>query len=79
MLRVSVTDNGIGIKKEDISKIFDQDRLYTTYGTGNEKGSGLGLIICREFVELNGGIINVESRENKGTTFSFTLPLKHDQ
>lgn len=76
ILVVKVKDNGVGIKKENLQLLFGSDIHFTTFGTGNEKGSGLGLKICREFVEINGGEIWVESTENKGTSFYFTLPLK---
>lgn len=72
---VSVKDNGIGISKENLSRLFDQHQHPTTKGTANEKGTGLGLMLCKEFVERNGGRIWVESRKDDGTTFFFTLPL----
>lgn len=73
-IQVSISDNGLGIKPENLSKLFDRNVQFTTYGTNREKGSGLGLLICKEFVELGGGKIWVESKEEKGSTFSFTLP-----
>jgi signal transduction histidine kinase len=76
MLVVSIEDRGVGIKKENQQLLFGKDFHFTTYGTKNEKGSGLGLKICREFVEINGGKIWVESKKNKGTVFCFTLLLK---
>jgi signal transduction histidine kinase len=71
---ISVRDNGIGIKPEVLSILFDKTAPYTTRGTANEKGTGLGLILCKEFVEKNGGKIWVESHEGDGSTFWFTLP-----
>lgn len=71
---VSVRDNGIGMNSEIQKKLFDKINPYSTRGTANEKGTGLGLILCKEFVEKNGGRIWVESEENKGSTFWFTLP-----
>jgi two-component system sensor histidine kinase/response regulator len=76
ILVITVEDNGVGIKKENLQLLFGSDIHFTTFGTGNEKGSGLGLKICKEFVEINGGEIWVESTENKGTSFRFSLPLK---
>lgn len=78
IVKISVTDNGIGISPEVISKIFDsqETNLISTYGTENEKGTGLGLSLCKEMVENNGGEIWVESKINKGSTFYFTLPKK---
>ncbi|MEM6755381.1 MAG: HAMP domain-containing sensor histidine kinase, partial [Cyanobacteria bacterium P01_C01_bin.38] len=70
---VSVKDNGVGMGTDQISKIFDTNVLYTTKGTANEKGTGLGLKLCKEFVEKMGGTIWVESEEDKGSTFNFTL------
>ncbi|MCB2220408.1 MAG: HAMP domain-containing histidine kinase [Bacteroidetes bacterium] len=71
---VVVRDNGVGIPSEGIEKIFRSDVVYSTNGTSMEGGTGLGLILCRDFVEKNGGEIWVESEENKGSTFRFTLP-----
>lgn len=72
--RISITDNGIGIEKKDAEKLFLIDSNPTTIGTSQEKGTGLGLILCKEFVERNGGHIWVESTLGKGSTFSFTIP-----
>jgi PAS domain S-box-containing protein len=71
--RISVKDNGVGIKQEHKGKLFRIESSYSTPGTGNEKGTGLGLILCKEFVEKLGGNIWVESQEGKGTTFHFTV------
>ncbi|WKN45838.1 ATP-binding protein [Tunicatimonas pelagia] len=69
---VSVVDTGIGMSSEDINRLF-QLKEHTTYGTDNEKGTGLGLILCQEFVEVNGGRIWVESEQGIGSMFHFTL------
>jgi signal transduction histidine kinase len=71
---ITVKDTGIGMKPEVIKILFDKTAPYTTRGTANEKGTGLGLILCKEFVEKNGGKIWVESKEGQGSTFFFTLP-----
>jgi signal transduction histidine kinase len=71
---VSVEDNGVGITGDNLQKLFRIDGKVKTSGTMNEQGTGLGLIICREFIELNGGKIWVESEAGKGSRFSFTLP-----
>ena len=71
---VSVKDNGVGMATEVLTILFDKTSPYTTRGTANEKGTGLGLILCKEFVEKNGGRIWVESAEDYGSTFYFTLP-----
>lgn len=71
---VYIKDSGIGMSKEVIEILFDKTAPYTTRGTANEKGTGLGLILCKEFVEKNGGKIWVESVEGSGSTFWFTLP-----
>jgi len=75
-IEISVHDNGVGIPKENIDNLFKIETSFTTYGTEKEKGSGLGLIICKELIVKNGGTIRVESTEDKETTFYFTLPLK---
>jgi PAS domain S-box-containing protein len=75
-IEISVKDSGVGIPKESIGNLFKIETSFTTYGTEKEKGSGLGLIICKELIDKNGGTIRVDSIENKGTTFYFTLPLK---
>lgn len=73
-IEISVTDNGVGIKEEDLRKLFRIDTHHTTYGTKEEKGSGLGLLLCKEMVERNRGKIWVTSKVGEGTTFSFTIP-----
>lgn len=73
--QINVSDNGMGICEENTSKLFKIDESYTTVGTEREKGTGLGLILCKEFVEKNRGTISVKSELGKGSTFSFTLPL----
>ncbi len=76
IVEISVKDSGVGISKENIVNLFKIETTFTTYGTEKEKGSGLGLIICKELIDKNGGTIRVESVENEGTTFYFTVPLK---
>ncbi len=71
---VSVRDNGVGIKPKNIEKLFRIDQNTSTFGTQNESGTGLGLILCKDFVEKHGGKIWVESKEGKGCNFSFTIP-----
>ena len=71
---VSVRDNGVGMNGDVLKMLFDKTAPYTTRGTANEKGTGLGLILCKEFIEKNGGKIWVDSAESKGSTFYFTLP-----
>jgi len=73
-VEITITDTGIGMSKEVIKKLFRIDESFSTKGTNNEKGSGLGLIICKEFVEIHGGKIWVESKEGKGSIFHFTIP-----
>lgn len=70
---VSVKDSGVGIKKEDQSKLLQDKTHFTTYGTNNEKGSGLGLMLCKDFIEQHGGKFWFESEEGIGTTFFFSL------
>jgi two-component system sensor histidine kinase/response regulator len=72
--RISVRDHGVGIAADRIGSIFKKGD--TTYGTGGEEGSGLGLQLCQDFARKNGGDCYVESIEGQGSTFSFTVPLK---
>jgi signal transduction histidine kinase len=72
-LVISVSDNGVGIAPEVQKILFEKTSGYSTRGTANEKGTGLGLILCKEFVEKNGGRIWLESELGKGSTFYFTL------
>jgi len=71
-IQVCVMDNGVGIAKENLDKLFTE--YYSSKGTSNESGTGLGLMLCKEFLAKNGGQMKVESEEGKGSTFSFTLP-----
>jgi signal transduction histidine kinase len=73
---VNVIDTGVGMSAEQVGKLFNKSQAFTTYGTSGEKGTGLGLQLCQEIVIKNGGTIWVESEQNKGSTFSFSLPTK---
>ena len=72
---VKVEDTGVGISKDNISKLFRIDENTSSPGTNKEKGTGLGLLLCREIVEMHGSTINVTSEIGKGTCFSFALKL----
>jgi signal transduction histidine kinase/CheY-like chemotaxis protein len=74
-LKFRVKDNGVGIKEDDLAKIFSVDAKFTSEGTAGEKGSGLGLSLVKEIIEKHGGTISVESKYGKGTEFIFTLPV----
>lgn len=73
---ISVQDTGIGIRPEVISKLLDEKDFYTTGGTNKEKGTGLGVSLCKDFIEKSGGKLYIESQPGSGSTFSFSLPLK---
>ncbi|MCK9211395.1 MAG: ABC transporter substrate-binding protein [Ignavibacteriaceae bacterium] len=74
-INIIVRDNGVGIKQEDLPKLFAIDQQYSQKGTANERGTGLGLVICKELVEKHGGKIWVESEAGKGTIFTFSIPI----
>jgi signal transduction histidine kinase len=73
-VEISITDCGVGMNPKTVENLFRLDVAHSTIGTQNETGTGLGLILCKEFIEKNGGSINVESEIGKGTKFTFTLP-----
>ncbi|MEQ9168654.1 MAG: HAMP domain-containing sensor histidine kinase, partial [Fulvivirga sp.] len=72
---MSIRDYGVGIEEDKLEKLFDFELLYTTKGTLGEVGTGLGLSFCKEFLELNGGKIWVESKVNEGSVFYLSMPL----
>ena len=74
-VEISVTDTGIGIDPADLDKLFRIESGYSTQGTASERGSGLGLVLVKEFVEKNKGQVYVNSTLGKGTTFTFSLPI----
>jgi signal transduction histidine kinase len=75
MWEITVTDSGLGITTADRQKIFGQGGPHSTLGTAHEKGTGLGLLLCKDFVERNGGELTFESEVGRGTAFCFTLPV----
>jgi len=74
-VEIAVIDTGVGISPVNIQKLFRIDTHYSTLGTSNEKGTGLGLLMCFEMIKKNGGKISIESQVNQGSTFKFTLPI----
>ncbi|WP_372644725.1 ATP-binding protein [Ancylomarina sp.] len=72
---ITVSDNGVGISNEAIDKLFLMEYSYSTLGTQKEVGTGLGLLLCKEFVSMHGGRIWVESEVGKGSTFYFSIPI----
>jgi two-component system, sensor histidine kinase and response regulator len=76
LVELSVSDSGIGISMDDLNKLFNAETHFTKPGTNKEKGVGIGLIITKEFVEINGGSIWVTSELGKGSSFTFTLKTK---
>lgn len=76
--RVSVRDFGCGISEEDQAKLFHTATHFSKYGTNNEEGSGLGLLLCQDFARKNGGEVYLESVLGEGSTFSFTIPLANE-
>jgi signal transduction histidine kinase len=72
---ICVSDGGFGMEPKTIDNLFRLDVTHSTSGTQNETGTGLGLILCKEFIEKNGGKIHVESKIGIGSKFIFTLPV----
>lgn len=77
-VKISVSDNGMGMSEEMVQKIFDYDESVTTLGTSNEKGTGLGISLCKDFIRRNKGILSANSEPGVGTTISFTLPVAQE-
>lgn len=77
-LKIEIIDSGIGIEQKNLEKLFQLESLYQKTGTENETGTGLGLLICKEFIEKQGGQIQVESTFGKGSNFYFTIPLENE-
>lgn len=75
MAQITVSDKGVGIEKEKIEKLWVVGAHNSTAGTENESGTGLGLVLCKEFIQTNGGEIRVESEIGKGSDFIFTIPV----
>ncbi len=75
-IEISIKDNGVGISPDKINRLFDVSEMTSTNGTEGESGTGLGLSLCKEFIELHKGEIWVESEIGKGTSFCFTIPSK---
>jgi PAS domain S-box-containing protein len=74
-VHISITDNGIGMSQEMLGKLFLMEEQVTRKGTDGEPSTGLGLVICRDFIEKHGGELWIESVEDKGSTFTFSLPV----
>lgn len=74
-IEIGIRDTGVGMSEEMQKDLLKEDKLTTTVGTDNEKGTGLGLLICNDFITRNGGNLVVSSRENEGSTFQIKLPL----
>jgi signal transduction histidine kinase len=75
-IEISIADNGLGISPEALNKLFLVEESISTSDTDNEKGTGLGLLLCKEFIDKNDGRIWVESELGIGSTFYFTIPIK---
>lgn len=78
-LKIEVADTGVGISEGAVQNLFTKSANPTTLGTANEKGTGLGLILCKEFVEKNGGSISVSSQQQVGSVFTLVFPIKTNE
>jgi signal transduction histidine kinase len=75
MVNIAIIDTGIGMEKDELDKLFRLDTSFSSRGTADEEGTGLGLLVCKEFIEKNGGEILVTSEKSKGSKFQISLPL----
>jgi signal transduction histidine kinase len=73
-LEVCIADTGVGMEQVQVERLFSWNKRSSTNGTQGERGSGFGLLVCKDFVEKNGGAMRVLSKRNEGTSFYFTLP-----
>jgi signal transduction histidine kinase len=78
MANISIIDDGVGMTNDQMAQLWNVNTIHTTYGTRDEKGSGLGLLLCKEFIEKQGGEISVKSEKGKGSEFAFSLPLENN-
>lgn len=78
LISIRFTDTGVGMPQQVVEKILELDSVYSTSGTNKEKGTGLGLKLCKEFLLKNKGSIRIDSEENVGTSFIITLPIFHE-
>ena len=76
LIEIMISDTGVGMSNSEREGLFKLDATHSSVGTDNEAGTGLGLILCKEFVEKNGGTIKVESELGKGSRFIFSLPIE---
>lgn len=74
-VKITVSDNGVGMSEQHLRELFQTEYYTNTNGTQGEQGTGLGLLLCKQFIERNGGTIQAESEKGKGSVFSFTIPL----
>jgi signal transduction histidine kinase len=75
VIKISIADNGVGIDNDKLEQLFTQHQNPSTQGTANEKGTGLGLMLCADFIKQNKGTIYVKSEKGKGSVFTFELPI----
>jgi len=73
MIEIAFADNGVGMTEEQVAGLLEGKEVQSTFGTHREKGSGLGLILCKDFIKKNGGSCNVESKPGEGTTIYISL------
>ena len=76
--KIGIIDNGLGMSPEKIETIFDLTKNNVAYGTNGEKGTGFGLVLCKDLIKQNGGSISICSTLGKGSQFTFTIPLSKE-
>ena len=74
-VKITIQDTGLGMTEEQIQNLFKPTLMVSVRGTAEEKGAGLGLVLCKRFIDLNHGQIAVDSKEGRGTTFTVRLPM----